>query len=91
MTKQEFKDEHIDIEGDPKVKARIRSIQMKMAQNRMMSKCSKGTCSCYKSYTYAVALQYDRTENPAPKVWLKVLILLRLRYVRFAQNNNVRL
>ena len=37
MTKQEIKDEHKDTEGDPKIKAKIKSIQMQMARQRMMS------------------------------------------------------
>ena len=37
MTKQEIKDEQKDTEGDPKIKARIKSIQMQMAKQRMMS------------------------------------------------------
>ena len=37
MTKQEVKDEQKDIEGDPKIKAKIKSIQMQMARQRMMS------------------------------------------------------
>ena len=37
MTKQEIKDEQKDIEGDPKIKAKIKSIQMQMAKQRMMS------------------------------------------------------
>ena len=36
MTKQEVKDERKRTEGDPKIKARIRSIQLEMAQRRMM-------------------------------------------------------
>ncbi|MCB1154939.1 EscU/YscU/HrcU family type III secretion system export apparatus switch protein, partial [bacterium] len=36
MTKQEIKDEFKNTEGDPKVKSRIRRIQMEMAQKRMM-------------------------------------------------------
>jgi flagellar biosynthetic protein FlhB len=36
MTKQEVEDERRQTEGDPKIKARIRSIQIEMAQRRLM-------------------------------------------------------
>lgn len=89
MTKQEIKDEHKDIEGDPKVKARIRSIQMKMAQNRMMSNVPKATVVVTNPTHYAVALQYNRAENPAPKVVAKGIDFVAFKIREIAQNNNV--
>ena len=36
MTKQEIKEERKQMEGDPQIKARIRSMQIEMARRRMM-------------------------------------------------------
>lgn len=89
MSKQDVKDEYKDIEGDPKVKARIRSIQMKMAQNRMMSNVPKATVVVTNPTHYAVALQYNRVENPAPKVVAKGVDFVAFKIREIAQNNNV--
>lgn len=89
MTKQEIKDEYKDTEGDPKVKARIRSIQMKMAQNRMMSNVPKATVVVTNPTHYAVALEYKRSENPAPKVVAKGVDFVAFKIREIAQNNNV--
>lgn len=89
MSKQEVKDEAKDMEGDPKVKARIRSIQMKMAQNRMMSNIPKATVVVTNPTHYAVALQYNRAENPAPKVVAKGVDFVAFKIREIAQNNNV--
>ena len=41
MTKQEVKEEFKESEGDPHVKAQIRSIQQEMARKRMMADVPK--------------------------------------------------
>ena len=46
MSKQEIKEEFKQIEGDPQVKGRIKEIQRKMAQSRMMQRCPRPTWWC---------------------------------------------
>ncbi len=89
MTKQEVKDEHKDTEGDPKVKARIRSIQMQMARQRMMSAVPKADVVVTNPTHYAVAIQYDKTKAPAPMVVAKGVDYLAFQIREIAKSNNV--
>lgn len=89
MTKQEVKDELKDSEGDPKIKSRIRSMQMKMLRQRMMSKIPKADVVVTNPTHYAVALQYDRKESPAPKVVAKGVDFVAFKIKEIAMNNNV--
>lgn len=89
MTKQEIKDEYKDTEGDPKIKAKIRSIQMRMAQQRMMSAVQKADVVVTNPTHYAVALKYDKEVSPAPKVVAKGVDFVAFKIREVAQNNNV--
>lgn len=89
MTKQEIKDELKDTEGDPKIKAKIRSIQMKMAQQRMMSAVQKADVVVTNPTHYAVALKYDKDVSPAPKVVAKGVDFVAFKIREVAQNNKV--
>jgi flagellar biosynthetic protein FlhB len=70
MTKQEVKEEHKRSEGDPHVKGAIRSRQMAMSRNRMMSKIAQADVVLVNPTHVAVALQY-RPERGAPRVVAK--------------------
>lgn len=89
MTKQEIKDELKDTEGDPKIKAKIRSIQMKMMQQRMMSAIPKADVVVTNPTHYAVALKYDKLFAPAPQVVAKGVDFVAFKIREVAQNNNV--
>lgn len=89
MTKQEVKDEYKDIEGDPKIKAKVKSIQMKMAHQRMMSNVSKADVVVTNPTHYAVALEYDKLKTPAPKVVAKGVDFVAFKIKEIAQNNKV--
>ena len=89
MTKQEVKDEYKDTEGDPKIKARIRSIQMQMARQRMMSAVPKADVVVTNPTHYAVAIQYDKTKAPAPIVVAKGVDYLAFQIREIAKQNNV--
>ncbi|MBE7711004.1 MAG: flagellar biosynthesis protein FlhB [Cyanobacteria bacterium SIG31] len=89
MTKQEVKDEHKDIEGDPKIKAKIKSIQMQMARQRMMSAVPQADVVVTNPTHYAVAIQYDKTKAPAPIVVAKGVDYLAFQIRDIAKNNNV--
>ena len=60
MTKQEVKEEHKNIDGDPHIKARIRQVQREMASRRMMAEVPDATVVVTNPTHYAVALTYDR-------------------------------
>ena len=89
MTKQEVKDEHKDIEGDPKIKAKIKSIQMQMARQRMMAAVPQADVVVTNPTHYAVAIQYDKTKAPAPIVVAKGIDYLAFQIRDIAKQNNV--
>ncbi len=89
MTKQEVKDEHKDTEGDPKIKARIKSIQMQMARQRMMSAVPQADVVVTNPTHYAVAIQYDKNKAPAPMVVAKGVDYLAFQIRDIAKSNNV--
>lgn len=72
MTKQEIKEEHRLTDGDPRVKARIRRIQVELATSRMMADVPKATVVVTNPTHYAVALRYERGQAAgAPLVLAK--------------------
>lgn len=89
MTKQEVKDEYKDTEGDPKIKARIRSIQMQMARQRMMSSVPSSDVVVTNPTHYAVAIKYDKSKAPAPMVVAKGVDYLAFQIREIAKENNV--
>lgn len=89
MTKQEVKDEYKEIEGDPKIKAKIRSIQMKMARQRMMSAVKTADVVVTNPTHYAVALKYNRMSLSAPQVVAKGADFVAFKIREIAQNNKI--
>jgi flagellar biosynthetic protein FlhB len=71
MTKQEIKEESKAQEGDPHIKARIRSIMREMARKRMMQDVPKATVVVTNPTHLAIALVYRREEMVAPQVVAK--------------------
>jgi len=71
MTKEEVKEEHKQMEGDPKIKARIRAIQMETARRRMMEAVPEATVVITNPTHFAVALKFTSGEMEAPKVVAK--------------------
>ena len=59
MTKQEVKDEYKQREGDPAVKARIRSVQRQMARQRMMEAVPDATVVITNPTHLAIAIRYE--------------------------------
>lgn len=71
MTKQEVRDEHKQLEGDPKVKARLASIRQERARQRMIANVHKADVVITNPTHYAVALEYDMENMPAPRLIAK--------------------
>ncbi|MFT5291097.1 MAG: flagellar biosynthetic protein FlhB [Planctomycetota bacterium] len=59
MSKQEVKEEAKQSDGDPKIKARIRQLQIEMSTRRMMDDVPDATVVVTNPTHYAVALRYD--------------------------------
>jgi flagellar biosynthetic protein FlhB len=70
MTLHEVKQEHKQTEGDPHLKGAIRSKQMAMSRNRMMSKVAQADVVLVNPTHVAVALQYV-PDRGAPRVVAK--------------------
>lgn len=71
MTKQEMKEEFKQVEGDPLIKSRIRSIQKELARRRMMAEVPKADVVITNPIHLAVALSYRSKEMEAPQVVAK--------------------
>jgi len=71
LTKQEQKEEHKEHEGDPLIKARIRSVQREMARRRMMEAVKTADVVITNPTHIAVAIKYERDKMDAPKVVAK--------------------
>jgi flagellar biosynthetic protein FlhB len=71
MSRMDVRDETKEAEGDPKIKARVRQIRMQRARRRMLAAVPQATVVVTNPTHYAVALEYDRTKNAAPRVLAK--------------------
>jgi len=71
MTKQEVKDERRQIEGDPKVKGRIRRVQLELARHRMMEAVPEADVVITNPVHLAVALKFDAAKMIAPTIVAK--------------------
>jgi len=89
MTKQEVKDEHKQAEGDPQVKARIRSIRVARARKRMMAAVPKADVVVTNPTHYAVALKYDPETMNAPTLVAKGVDLIAKRIRDLATEHDV--
>ena len=89
MTKQEVKDEWKNIEGDPKIKGKIRSFQMKIMQQKMMSKVKDADVVVVNPTHFAVALMYNPDKVPAPVVVAKGVDFVAFKIREIAKNNGV--
>jgi len=79
MSKEEIKEEFKQMEGDPKIKAKIKKMQMELARRRMMENVKKADVVITNPTHIAVALKYDQTKMSAPKVVAKGLDEVALR------------
>ncbi|MDX9754041.1 MAG: flagellar biosynthesis protein FlhB [bacterium] len=89
MSKEEVRQEMKDVQGDPKIKQRIRSIQMEMSRRRMMEKVPEAEVVVTNPTEYAVALKYDSAEHPAPIVLAKGRNLIARRIKEIAKEHNI--
>ncbi len=89
MTKQEVKDELIQHEGNPEVRAKIRQIMRRNAMNRMMSAIPNAQVVVTNPTHYAVALSFD-PHNPAPPIVVaKGIDHLAIRIKDIARQNDI--
>ncbi|MCL2029692.1 MAG: flagellar biosynthesis protein FlhB [Deltaproteobacteria bacterium] len=89
MTKQEVKDEFKQMEGDPKVKAKIRQIQREQSKKRMLADVPKSDVVVTNPTHLAIALVYDAALAQAPLVLAKGQDLMAERIKDIAREAKV--
>ncbi|MCW2316231.1 flagellar biosynthetic protein FlhB [Rhodoblastus acidophilus] len=89
MSRQDVKDEMKQIQGDPMVKARQRSIALARVRKRMMAAVPTATMVIANPTHYAIALRYVREEGGAPKVVAKGQDLIALKIREIAEAHDI--
>lgn len=89
MSKQEVKEEYKQMEGDPKIKAKIREKQRQMAMSRMMQDVPKADVIITNPTHFAVAVKYDQGKFEAPYVLAKGQDLIAKQIRKIAEENKV--
>lgn len=89
MTPEEFKREMREMEGDPMIRARVRSIQREMAQRRMMEAVPEAEVVVTNPTEYAVALKYDSESMAAPIVVAKGRRLIAQKIRDLAEGHGI--
>lgn len=83
MSKQDLKDEHKNIEGDPLIKSKIKQRQREMAMRRMMQEVPEADVVITNPTHFAIALKYDENKMDAPYVVAKGVDYLaqKIKYI----------
>lgn len=89
MSKQDIKDEHKNMEGDPLIKSKIRERQRMMAMRRMMEEVPHADVIITNPTHYSIAIRYDEEKATAPFVVAKGVDLTALRIREIAKEHNV--
>jgi flagellar biosynthetic protein FlhB len=89
MSKQEVKDELKQLEGDPLIKSRIRSIQREMARKRMISEIPQADVVITNPTHVAVAVRYKEGKDNAPVIVAKGKNLMAEKIKEIARKNSV--
>jgi len=89
MSVKEVEEELRQTEGDPRLRARVRSVQREMARRRMMAKVPEADVVVTNPTHLAVALRYDRETMRAPTVIAKGERYLAQRIRELAEQHDV--
>ncbi len=89
MSKQEVKEEFKQMEGDPQVKGKIKELQRRRAQSRMMQQVPGADVVIRNPTHFAVALRYKPDQDSAPIVLAKGQDSLALRIVQVAEEHHI--
>lgn len=83
MSRRDLQDEFKQTEGDPQLKARLRSLRMERARRRMMAAVPDATVVITNPTHFAVALAYESASMAVPRVVAKGTddVALRIRLV----------
>jgi flagellar biosynthetic protein FlhB len=89
MTKQEVRDEHKSMDGNPEIKRRVRRAQITASRRRMMQDVARATVVITNPTHFAVALEYRRAAMAAPVVLAKGADEVALRIRETARSHGV--
>jgi flagellar biosynthesis protein FlhB len=89
MTKEEVRQEGKEMEGDPQIKARIRSLQRETARRRMMQAIPQADVVVTNPLHFAVALKYEEKGMSAPVVLAKGSQLVAERIKELAREHRI--
>ncbi|MEH7253871.1 flagellar biosynthesis protein FlhB [Neobacillus niacini] len=89
MSKQDIKDEHKKMEGDPFIKGQRRAIQRQMAMNRMIAEVPKADVIITNPTHFAVAIRYDVATMDAPQVIAKGQDHVALKIKEIAKEHKI--
>lgn len=89
MTREDLRQEARESEGDPQLKARVRSMQREIARRRMMAEIPHADVVVTNPTHYAVALKYRDGEMRAPRVVAKGADRVAAKIRELAAENGV--
>jgi flagellar biosynthesis protein FlhB len=89
MSKQEIRDEHKEVEGNPQIKMKIRKLQRDLLRRNMMKEVETATAVIVNPTHYAVAIKYQVDSMAAPSVVAKGKNYLALRIRQRAMDHQV--
>ncbi len=89
MSHQELKEEHKQMEGDPAVRARQRSIAMERSRRRMLASVPKANVVVVNPTHFAVAMRYVHGDTAVPLVLAKGVDHLALRIRSVAEEHDI--
>jgi len=89
MSKQDIKDEHKKMEGDPLIKSKIKEKQRQMAMRRMMQEIPKADVIITNPTHFAVAIKYEAKTMAAPTVIAKGQDYVALKIREIAKQHRI--
>jgi flagellar biosynthetic protein FlhB len=89
MSREELREEHKQLEGNPEIKARLKMLRRQRARRRMMAAVPEATVVITNPTHFAIALRYDRATMRAPKCVAKGQDRVAQRIREVAAENGV--
>ncbi|WP_153720421.1 flagellar biosynthesis protein FlhB [Sporosarcina cascadiensis] len=89
MSKQDIKDEHKNMDGDPLIKSRIKQRQREMAMRRMMQEIPEADVVITNPTHFAIALKYDDEQMDSPIVVAKGADFIAQKIKMIAKENEI--
>ncbi len=89
MTKQEVKEEFKQTEGDPKIKAHLRSLMRNRIRRLMLKKVEKADVVITNPTHFAIALVYEQKKMNSPRLVAKGVDFLAVQIRQIAEKNEI--